>query len=182
MDPLNVPPELILDLALGMKDHAELAKKYGTTEHEILKLHTQEWFNRLLNEQRTNLEKAGFDFKSKVRMLAEDLVVDVYHAAKRSDAVTPKLDVAKHLTKLAGLEPTPGQSTAQGGPSFSINISLPKSYVDALHEKPSVQEITLKHGALDHVEDAILVSTDDLQGNPPAVIQINPATANKDLT
>lgn len=182
MDPLNVPAEMILDLALGINPHDKIAQKYGISEHELLKLHTQDWFNRQLNEQRTSLEKAGFDFKAKVRMLAEDMVVDAYHAAKKSDAVTPKLDVAKHLTKLAGLEPQTGPNAAQGsGPSFSISISLPKSYIDALHEKPAVEAITLKHGALDHVEDATLVSVEDLAETPPAVIQINPAVTNKDL-
>ena len=180
MDPLSVPPELILDLALGIHPHDKLAQKYGITEHDLLKLHTQEWFNRQLKERRAELERAGFDFKAKVRLLAEDMVVDAYIAAKKSDAVTPKLDVAKHLTKLAGLEPNPALAAAQGAPSFSINISLPKSYIDALHEKPAVQEITLKHGALDHVEDAQVISVDDLdaRGSPSSVPA---AVANKDL-
>jgi hypothetical protein len=179
VDPINVPAELILDIALGLHPHDKIAQKHGITEHDLLKLHTQEWFNRQVNAQRESLEKAGFDFKAKVKLLAEDMVVDVYHAAKKSDAVTPKLDAAKMLTKLAGLEPNPALAAAQGAPSFSISISLPKSYIDALHDKPSVQEITLKHGALDHVEDAQLVSVDELQGESPAVV---PAVlTNKDL-
>ncbi len=119
MDPLNVPAELILDIALGLHPHDKIAQKHGITEHDLLKLHTQEWFNRQVNAQRESLEKAGFDFKAKVKLLAEDMVVDVYHAAN------------------------------------------------------------LKHGALDHVEDAQLVSVDELQGESPAVV---PAVlTNKDL-
>lgn len=124
MDPLNVPPELILDLALAIHPHDKIAQKYGLSEHELLKLHTQEWFNQQIDAQRQALAKAGFDFKAKVRILAEAMVVDAYQAAMKSDAVTPKLDVAKHLTKLAGLEPAPGLAAAQGAPSFSININF----------------------------------------------------------
>jgi hypothetical protein len=173
---------MILDLALGMKTHDQIAQKFGISEHDLLKLHTQEWFNRVVNEQRANLEKAGFDFKAKVKLLAEDMVVDAYHAAKKSDAVTPKLDTAKMLTKLAGMEPAVGGLPNSGAPSFSISISLPKSYIDALHEKPSVQEITLQHGALDHVEDAVLVSVDDLPVGAPTPAAVPAALINKDLT
>jgi hypothetical protein len=168
---------MILDLALGIHPHDKIAQKYGITEHDLLKLHTQPWFNRELGNKREELERAGFDFKAKVKFLAEDMVIDTYIAAKKSEAVGAKLDVAKHLTKLAGLEPNPALAAAQGAPTFSINISLPKSYIDSLHDKPAVQEITLKHGVLDHVEDAVVV--DELVGDGPA--HVAAATANKDL-
>jgi len=177
MDPLSVKPEMIIDVALGIKTQDQICTKYSLTDLELLKLYTQEWFNKQVAEKRTELEKAGFNFTAKMKMMAEDMLIDAYHAAKLSDAVTPKLDVAKQLVKVAGLEPA-ANAPNQGAPGFTINISLPKAYIDSLHDKNVVSEMTLSRG------EYTTVTADEppteLEGTPPveALIQIN----NKDLT
>lgn len=178
MDPLSVKPEMIVDMALGIKPHDQICSKYGITELELLKLFTQEWFNKAIADKKTELEKAGFNFTAKMKMMAEDMLIDAYHAAKLSDAVTPKLDVAKQLVKVAGLEPSPTQNPNANTPGFTINISLPKAYIDSLHEKPALQEMTLTRGEYAAVEDVEPVT--DLAGSPP-MLDITPSN-NKDLT
>lgn len=181
IDPLRVPPELIMELAMGVNDPFKVANKWGFSDKEYLQLHSYEWFNRAVKAQTAELEKAGFNFQMKMKMLAEDMLVHTYHAAKVSESVSVKLDVAKQLTKVAGLEPAANANQNLNAPSFSITISLPKQYVDKLHEKNdrSIPEtITLQHGPLDSVEDAIVV--DDLPGENPAVTLPAPLT-NKDL-
>ena len=180
VDPLRVPPEFIMELAMGVTDPYKLAKKYDITEQEYLQLHTYPWFNKAVAHQKEQLEKAGFDFHAKMKMLAEDMLVHTYHAAKLSEAVGVKLDVAKHLTKVAGLEPAQGAANQQANtPSFSITISLPKQYVDSLHDKTIPQTVTLQHGPLDAVEDAVVV--DDLPGESPASPLLPATLTNKDL-
>lgn len=124
MDPLSVKPELIYELAMGVGDPAAVAKKHGYSELELMQMHTYPWFNKALSDRRDELEKSGFDFRAKMKMLAEDMIIDVYQAAKLSNAVSSKLDVAKHLTKIAGLEPAVGANPAAQGAGFSITINF----------------------------------------------------------
>jgi hypothetical protein len=121
---LDVKPELIIDVALGIHPLPKLAAKYGMTELELMQLHTRDWFNRAVAEKKAELESAGFNFKAKMTLMAEDLLIDAYHAAKLSDAVTPKLDVAKHLAKLAGLEPQPGANLQLGNTGVQVVINF----------------------------------------------------------
>ena len=174
--PLQVKPEFIVDLALGIYPPDKLCAKHGVSDLELMQLYTQEWFNRAIAEKKAELEKAGFNFTAKMKMMAEDMLIDAYHAAKLSDAVTPKLDVAKQLVKVAGLEPTPAANGNLNAPGFTINISLPKAYIDALHDKSVPQEMTLTRGEYSHIEDVIA----ELEGTPPA-LDITPIN-NKDLT
>jgi len=176
VEPLDVKPELIVDIALGFKTHDQICTKYSLADKELLQLYTQEWFNKAVADKKAELEKAGFNFTAKMKMMAEDMLVDAYHAAKLSDAVTPKLDVAKQLVKVAGLEPAPNNPQNNNAPGFTINISLPKAYIDSLHDKNVVQEMTLTRGEYTAVEEPPA----ELEGTPPtdALIQIN----NKDLT
>lgn len=177
MDPLSVKPEMIIDVALGVKTQDQICSKYGLTDLELLKLYTQEWFNKAVSEKRAELESKGFNFTAKMKMLAEDMLLDAYHAAKLSDAVTPKLDVAKQLVKVAGLEPAPNNPANNQAPGFTINISLPKAYIDSLHDKNVVSEMTLSRG------EYVAVTPDEtpaeLEGSPP-MLDITPSS-NKDL-
>jgi hypothetical protein len=184
-NPLAIPAEFITELALNIHPTPRLCAKYGLTDQDFLVLHTMEWFNRAVSDKRTELEKAGFDFKAKMKMLAEDMIVDAYHAAKLSTAVTPKLDVAKHLTKLAGLDPQPGSFDVPGT-GFTISISLPKQYIDSLHDRPSkehdeLRELTLTQN--DYTNDYTPVPDGvELSGEPPQVQHILSALeTNKDL-
>lgn len=175
----NIKPEFIAELALAIRDPHELAKKHGYTEEELLRFYTYPWFNKAVADKKEEFEKAGFNFQAKMKMLAEDMIIDAYQAAKLSTAVTPKLDVAKHLTKIAGLEPQPTQNpNGSTNPNFSITIALPKEYIDSLHDRNTPKEITLQSENYHQVSD-----TDDhaIEGTPPELDTL-PALVNKDLT
>lgn len=115
---------MITELAIGAEPEAVLFARYGIGPADAVALQNQTWFTRAINERRDEMAAEGFTFAAKMGVLAEDLLVQVYHEAKTSDSLSLKLDVAKYLTKIANLEPkqnTPAQLTGSG---FSITIHL----------------------------------------------------------
>lgn len=110
---------------MGVEDPYTIAKKHGYTEKEYLQLNGMPWFHTALDKCRATLDEAGFNFTTKMKMLAEDLIVHTYHQAKLSDSVNVKLDVAKHLTKVAGLEPAQNNLNPLGaGGAFQVVINF----------------------------------------------------------
>jgi hypothetical protein len=111
------------DLAAGIDDPYEVARRHGYSDEEYDTLQQQSWFTKAVASKRRELEANGFTFAAKMGMLAEDLLIQAYVAAKNSESVSHKLDVAKYLTKIADLEP---KQTAPGaGSGFSITINIP---------------------------------------------------------
>jgi hypothetical protein len=119
----RVPPEMVVEIAFGLEAPTEVAARFGFSASDYQELSTQTWFRKQLEEKRAELAAQGWTFRSKMGVLAEDLLTDAYVAAKVSESATVKLEVAKYLTKVADLEPKDKfQSTAGGG--FMININL----------------------------------------------------------
>lgn len=119
----RVPPEMVVEIAFGLESPTDVALRFGYSPLEYQELCTQPWFRKQLDEKKAELASQGWTFRSKMGVLAEDLLTDVYVAAKVSESATVKLEVAKYLTKIADLEPKDKfQSTAGGG--FMININL----------------------------------------------------------
>jgi len=127
MNPLRVPPEMISEMAMGMGSQLECAKRHGYTDLEFLQLCTYPWFTRAVEEEKAKLESEGFTFHNKMAKMAESLLIETYEAAIKSDSVSLKLEVAKHLAKLGRLEPQPNQPALQqvGGFQLTIHFSKP---------------------------------------------------------
>lgn len=123
-----VDPEMILEIAAGIENPVVVAKRYGVEPADYARMAMTPWFAKELDAKRKMLEDDGFTVRAKAAMLAEDLMVDTYRAAKLSESVGAKLDVLKHLSKLGDLEPKPGNHAPVGG-GFSITIKLPDNYV-----------------------------------------------------
>lgn len=136
MQILRLPPEMITELAMGNSDPITIAKKYDYTLEDYMQIATYEWFHREVANRKSQLESEGFTTKAKMASLAEDLLVDVYAAAKLSDSINAKLDVAKYLSKIGGLEPQPGIQSV-GGAGFSVTINFPTPAVGA---NPTTQD------------------------------------------
>ena len=119
----HVPPELFIELAFGIEPPTTVAARFGYSTAEYNALSTQPWFQRALKSKQDELASQGWNFRSKMSMLAEDLLVDAYVTAKASDSGPFKLETAKYLTKVADLEPRQSQQ-AITGPGFSISINL----------------------------------------------------------
>lgn len=120
----QLPPQLYTDIAMGLKPSAEVFIDHGYTADDYMKASTMAWFRRACEAAKARLESEGFTFKNKMSALAEDLLVDAWRAAKVTTNLEDKLDVAKYLSKVAGLEPVNGQVGAGGG-GFSVTINIP---------------------------------------------------------
>lgn len=126
----HVPPELFVELAFGIEPPTTVAARFGYTSTEYNALATQPWFQKALKSKQDELASQGWNFRSKMSMLAEDLLVDAYVTAKASDSGPFKLETAKYLTKVADLEPRQSQQVA-AGPGFSISINLGNRNADS---------------------------------------------------
>lgn len=123
---LRIKPEMIAELAMGGHDPITIAEKYGYTHDDYIRFSTYAWFHRAVEAKRETLEAEGFTVQNKMAGLAEDLLMDAYEAAVKSDSVQNKLDVAKYLAKIGGLEPQPGAALVSGG-GFQLTINIPPS-------------------------------------------------------
>jgi hypothetical protein len=119
----HVPPELFVELAFAIEPPTTVAARFGYSSAEYNALAAQPWFQKALKTKQDELASQGWNFRTKMGMLAEDLLTDAYVAAKASDSAAIKLEVGKYLTKVADLEPRQSQQ-AIAGPGFSISINL----------------------------------------------------------
>ena len=149
----QLPAEMMLRIAMGLESPAAVASEYGLDVNEFLKMTTQPWFHRQVDEAKQRLESEGFTFKHKMAALAEDLLIDAYQHARRSVDVSAKLDVAKYISKVAGLEPVTGQAAGMGS-GFSLVINIPPSHADTAPQTITIDAVPTNN------------STDDLSEAP----------------
>lgn len=163
---IDIPPGMIVEIATGLEPPHEIAARYGYSQDEYTTIQSMKWFQRALSsaieEQHTN----GWTLNMKMRVMAETMLVNTYHAARASESVQNKLDVAKYLSKLADLEPKPNQ-TAHSESGFNIIINIPD------YGQTDKQTITLEGTAhdpesFDHQKPGYIrlpVYVDDLADN-----------------
>lgn len=149
----QLPAEMMVKIAMGLESPAAVAAEFGFSSDEFLKMSTQPWFFKQIEDTKARLESEGFTFKNKMAALAEDLLIDAYQHARRSVDVSAKLDVAKYISKVAGLEPVTGQVGAAGG-GFSLVINIPPSHggthggapqtitIDATPTNPEIEDLS----------------------------------------
>lgn len=133
---------MLAEMASGYEDPARIAARYGYDQSAYDTLVSQEWFVQAIEAKRAELRRSGWTFKAKAALMAEDMLEETYLAAKQSDSVGTKLEVAKYLTKIADLEPRTN-AVQQTGPGFSITINLPTqtSTVHTIHPTPETEAL-----------------------------------------
>lgn len=121
---LDVPQELILNIAMGMEDPKEIASRYGFDGIKWEKLQSWKPFADAVAAKRAELETSGITFKIKAKALTEDVFEDAYKIARSNDAtLLQKLEFVKLGAKLGDMEPKTN-TQVQAGPGFSITINL----------------------------------------------------------
>tara|TARA_R110000868_G_scaffold100451_7_gene276259 strand:- start:1339 stop:1938 length:600 start_codon:yes stop_codon:yes gene_type:complete len=115
-------------------------------EYEAIARNPQ--YQRYLKDFKADLTENGFSFSAKARVLAEDLLADIYRMAKDTD--TPAAMRVKTLENLVDWGRLAPKVTADvaSGPGYSITISLngaPKSTQITLEneEKPKFQGVIM---------------------------------------
>lgn len=124
--PLELPAEMMFEMAKGMEDPAAIAERYGITGAKYEAMVAWEPFKKEIERLRVKLEGEGYTFRNKALLMATDVLDKVYTDAKRPD-ITPaqRLEAAKWLAKMADLEPK-NVVAQQGGGSFSFQIVINK--------------------------------------------------------
>lgn len=120
--PLDVPSQMVMEIACGMEEPLVIARRYGFTDVEFGALCQWPEFNRQVDAKRAELKASGHTFRLMAGWMAEDLAKDLYRQAKGTDATLPqKHEVFKTMAKLADYEPK-ASAQVQPGPGFSISI------------------------------------------------------------
>jgi hypothetical protein len=125
---LRVPPEMVLQIASGLDEPADIAHRYGFTPEEFASLQSWTPFVQEVAKCRAEIEKSGFDFVLDARLKAKELSNVIFLRAMSTDATFGQVhDAFRTFTEFGDLKPKPPQNpTTPGGPSsgFSINIVL----------------------------------------------------------
>lgn len=121
-------PKLAYELAVGVDDAATLAARHGLTFDEFRVVLNHPLFQRILQEAVADVRTNGSGFREKAKVIAEDLLPDLYSIAKNPN-VHPsiRLDTAKFVTEAAGLKTGgrgDGTQAGGGGARFTLRVLL----------------------------------------------------------
>lgn len=121
---VELPPEMIRAIAMGMEDPGEIAARYGFTGAKWEKLQKWEPFLLTIAHHKAELEKSGVTFRLKSAWKADQLSDQVFLAAMASDtSLAQKMAVLQYMAKMGELEPAE-KKVANAGEGFSISINI----------------------------------------------------------
>lgn len=121
----DLPPEFVLEVALGVEDEYDVAERYGYSREQFDILNGLKPFQIAVKKTRADLDKNGDMFRAKAHIMAEKVMDSGF--AKAIDNTTPLKEVTEFLKTLANLADLVPKTTLQAaGPGFSINIVLPE--------------------------------------------------------
>jgi hypothetical protein len=123
----TVPPQVLMEIASGIEEPTEIAKRWGLKPDQLDAVLKTPAIKHQIEAKRSELKATGATFRMKAEVLAEELMVDIYHEAMHPDAPRGfKLEVVKWLTKIADREPKQSANIIGGGLSgFSLQINIP---------------------------------------------------------
>lgn len=121
----RVTPEFVREVATGIEDGKDIAKRYGIAEDEWRVIESRSDFQAEVTKLRTEMERSGQTFRTKAHIMADKLMDDMFtHAIGADVPVKDKAAALQLLTRVADLEPK-ASAQVQAGPGFSITINLP---------------------------------------------------------
>lgn len=121
---VEVPPKMVLEISLGIREPADVAAEYGFSEDQWEMLKVLPSFVKQVEEKKLELRVSGVTFKMRSAIAAEDIMSDVYLKAKEvGSSFHTQLESLKFFAKAAGFE-APAKVEASTGSAFSITINL----------------------------------------------------------
>lgn len=121
---LSIEPKFVLEVAMGLREPAEIAEDYGFSAEQWFSLKTHEPFVKQVDEKKAELKESGWTFKMKSAVIAEELLESLYIKATDEGATLHAvLESLKFVSKAAGLD-APKQDGVAAGSGFSINITI----------------------------------------------------------
>lgn len=118
------PPQMLLDIAMGLEDPASIAFRYGYETDDYAWLANQNWFIQAIEQRKSELKTSGWTYRAKMALLAEEAGLEVYRRFKSTESLALQVDIWKYLNKLADLEPKAASAQVAPGAGFSITINL----------------------------------------------------------
>lgn len=143
---------LALELAIGLRPAAEVADAYGLSASEVAhRLRDDKAFaSQVMDLKRA--WRSSLSAKDRVRMKSEVMVEDALPFLWKlltNPEVHPgvRLDLHKHLTRLADVEPKP--QAQEGGSRFSVTINLPRQ--DPVEVSVNTNEVQRERAAIETI-------------------------------
>lgn len=123
-DTFGLPPQCLHDVAAEIDELPTIAKRWDIPLQRLNQLLSTPSIKLQVEQKRAEMKASGVTFRMKAEVLAEDIMLEAYHAAKDAEASNAfKLETAKWLTKIADREPK--QNTMAPGTGFSLQINIP---------------------------------------------------------
>jgi hypothetical protein len=112
------------ELVLSIDDANSIFSKYGVDEERAVALMGNELFKRALKTAEAELKEAGLTFRTKARLMAEDLLEEGYSIATDPEApANVRASLIQWVAKMGDLEPAKKDTAvSQGG--FHLHIDL----------------------------------------------------------
>lgn len=132
---LGFDPQLALEVAMGIDPLPDIIDKYNLTAEEYASISNLSLFGKEVSKHREVMRQHGFDFKTKIGVMAEKALVPLWEIANDT-TVDPKVrvDVLKYIIKVSGHEPKNNEDT---GNNFQLIIGMPddKEFIDVKPNK-----------------------------------------------
>lgn len=124
MSVVDVPPKMLLELAVGIEDPIVVAERYGYYGNQWDELLKYEPFMKAVDAKRQELNASGYTFRTRANILANDLLEDVYHDAKQTGTnAHTRLEALKFMARAGGID-QPAKDEVDNSAQFSITINL----------------------------------------------------------
>lgn len=108
-----------------MRPVQEILASEGLTQAEFDSISSNPQFQRYRDAYVKELRDTGFSFSAKCKVLAEDLLPNMYHLARDPDVpAAVKAKIHENLVEWAELKPK-ASAQASAGPGFSITFNIP---------------------------------------------------------
>lgn len=127
---LDVPAQLVWEVAAGMEDPALIAARFGFEDEKWERLSQWGPFIIAVQQQRAEFERNGITFRLKAGLMAEQMMDQMFKQAVSNDStILQKLSVFNSLVDVAGLKPDKKAAVDAAGqaPKFSITINIPNA-------------------------------------------------------
>jgi hypothetical protein len=139
---LNFPPEMVMSIAQGLEDPAEIASRFGWDGPRWGRLVASPSFQKAVESKRKELEAEGWVVVAKARLGAEMIQDELIRIGASSDtSAAQKLAIYEALVKTGDLLPKNKVGTGgDTGPRFSININLDRAAAEAAVKRVEIVE------------------------------------------
>lgn len=124
---VDLPQELIIELAVGVGKFDDICRKHGYNTSEIEFLRESANLQRQVAKMESELTRDGLTHEYRARYVSDLALQEM--TRRVTDPRTPTntiIDIYKETTKTGNLQPKQNQVQAQGGGGYSITINIPQ--------------------------------------------------------